>query len=227
MDQIRLARSARSRQRPPVFAEVCLHHLLLDDGLVTGADAGRFLVCPPLRSAEHVEALWQAIADGTIDAVGSDHCQDRSLVSDEIPAEAGGTAGLAYGLAGIGARLPLLLSEGLARGVPIERLMRLACENPARIFGHYPRKGALAPGSDADIVVFDPAGERVLGDRAFGDGAGTNVYAGHRQRGTIRAVVRRGQLIAADDELTGQGEGGRYLPAGPGAGLHDELVPSG
>jgi dihydropyrimidinase len=96
--------------------------------------------------------------------------------------------------------------------VPIERLVQLACENPARIFGHYPRKGALAPGSDADIVVYDPAGERVLGDGAFGDG--TSVYAGFRQRGTIRAVVRRGRLIAADDELSGAGEGGQYLSAG-------------
>jgi len=113
MDQIRLA---RSRPRPPVFAEVCLHHLLLDDRRVTGTDAGDFLVCPPLRPAGHVEALWQAIADGTIDAVGSDHCQDRSPVSDEIPAQAGGTGGLKYGLAGIGARLPLLLSEGLSAG---------------------------------------------------------------------------------------------------------------
>jgi dihydropyrimidinase len=228
IEQIRLARTRRVSRaaRPPVFAEVCLHHLLLDDHGYDGPDAGRYLVCPPLRPAGHVEAMWQAIADGTIDAVGSDHCQTRSAVSDEITDEAGGTAGLGYGLAGIGARLPLLLSEGLARGVPIGRLVQLACENPARIFGHYPRKGVLAPGSDADIVVYDPAGERVLGEGAFGDGTGPSVYAGYRQRGSIRAVVRRGQLISAADELNGQVSGGHYLPAGSPAAVPGYLLAS-
>ncbi len=190
LDQVRLA---RRRDRPQVFAEICLHHLLLDDTRHHGPDAGRFLVCPPLRSRDHVEALWEAVADGTVDAIGSDHCQT--------------------GIAGIGARLPLLLSEGLRRGLPVGRLVQLASANPARAFGHYPRKGALAPGSDADIVVFDPAGETVLGDDAFDDGTGRSVYAGLRARGCVRAVLLRGRLIVSDGMLA-PNRCGRYLPAG-------------
>jgi dihydropyrimidinase len=207
LDQVRLA---RSRDRAPVIAEACPHHLLLDDRSYAGAGAGRYLVAPPLRPAAHLQALWEALADGTIDTVGSDHCQVRSPVPDGL-APAGES--YAYGLAGIGARLPLLLSEGLARGMPIGRLMRLAAENPARAFGLYPAKGALVPGADADITVFDPAGETVLSEDGLGDGTGDSVYAGRRLGGRIRAVLRGGRTIVSDGELIDR-RGGRYLPAG-------------
>ncbi len=206
VEQVRLA---RKRDRPPVFAEVCLHHLLLDESFCAGPDARRYLVAPPLRAAGHVEALWRAVADGTIDAVGSDHSQSRSRVPDDIarPGES-----YEYGIAGIGARLPLLLSEGLSRGLPWERLVQLAAQNPARAFGHYPRKGVLAPGSDADVVVFDPAGETVLGDDAFDDGTGPSAYAGLTARGRVRAVLLRGQVLVSDGALV-QRRRGRFLAA--------------
>jgi len=122
-----------------------------------------------------------------------------------------------YGLAGAGPRLPLLLSAAAARGLPIERVARVAAENPARAFGHYPAKGALAPGSDADIVIFDPDGEAVLPGDGFGDGTGDSVYAGLATRGRIRAVLLRGQLIVSDGVLTDDRRPGRYLPAAGGA----------
>jgi dihydropyrimidinase len=207
IDQVRLA---RARCRSPVHAEVCLHHLIFDDRRYTGADAERYLVAPPLRPREHVEGLWQAVADGTVDAIGSDHCQTRSAVTGGIAAAA---KGCHYGIAGIGARLPVLLSEGLSRGVPIGRIVELASANPARIFGHYPRKGALMAGSDADIVVFEPGGETDVGPDAFDDGTGPSVYAGYRRRGRIRTVVLSGQLIVDDGVLVDQPGLGRYLPA--------------
>jgi dihydropyrimidinase len=206
LDQVRLA---RKRGRPPVTAEVCLHHLLLDDQHYGGADAERYLVSPPLRAAAQIEAMWEGIADGTVDAVGSDHCQVRSATMGALAA-----AGEVYefGLAGIGARLPLLLSEGLARGVPPTRLVQLACEGPARAFGRYPRKGTLAAGSDADLVVFDPAGETVLG--AGGPAAGS-VYQGRRLRGSIKAVLLRGRR--AGPGATTQTHG-RFLAPEPAIG---------
>jgi dihydropyrimidinase len=207
VDQVRLA---RRRGQRGVFAEVCTHHLLLDDTRYAGADAERYLVCPPLRDRSDIEALWEGLADGTIDTVGSDHCQVKSSTTGSL-AEAGHC--YTYGLAGIGPRLPLLLSAAAARGLPIERVARLAAENPARAFGHYPAKGTLAPGSDADIVIFDPDGEAVLPDDGFGDGTGDSVYAGLATRGRIRAVLLRGQLIVSDGVLTDDRRPGRYLPA--------------
>jgi dihydropyrimidinase len=207
VEQVRLA---RRRPRPPVFAEVCPHHLLLDDRRYAGPDPGRYLVAPPLRAAEDAEALWTAVADGTIDAVGSDHCQARSAVPAAIlaPGEE-----YEYGIAGIGARVPLLLSEGLARGIPITRLSQLLAEHPARIFRHFPQKGALRPGSDADLLVYDPAGETVLGADAFDDGTGPSVYAGLRLRGRIRDVLLRGRPVVTGGWPAAGPAHGRYQPA--------------
>ena len=207
LEQVRLA---RSRHRLPVIAEVCLHHLLLDDRSYSGPDPGRYLVAPPLRSPRHVEELWRGIADGTIDAVGSDHCQTRSATIGGLSASG---ESYEYGLAGIGARLPLLLSEGLARGIPIGRLVQLASENPARVFGHFPRKGALLPGSDADVVIFDPHGKSTVSEDSFDDGTGPSAYAGHPLRGHIRSVVLRGRQIVEDGQLVDHRGGGCYLPA--------------
>ncbi len=206
VEQVRLA---RRRGQRGVFAEVCTHHLLLDDTRYAGADAERYLVCPPLRDRSDVEALWEGLADGTIDTVGSDHCQVKSPTTGPL-AEAGRC--YTYGLAGVGPRLPLLLSAAAARGLPIERVAPLAAENPARAFGHYPAKGVLAPGSDADIVIFDPEGEAVLPDDGFGDGTGDSVYAGMAVSGGIRAVLLRGQLIVSGGALVDDRRPGRYLP---------------
>jgi dihydropyrimidinase len=212
VDQVRLARRRGQRD---IFAEVCTHHLLLDDTRYAGADAERYLVCPPLRDRRHVEALWEGLADGTIDTVGSDHGQVKSPVTGPL-AEAGHR--YHYGLAGVGPRLPLLLSAAVDRGLPIGRVAQLAAENPARAFGHYPAKGALAPGSDADIVIFDPGGDAVLPDDGFGDGTGDSIYRGLAVRGRIRAVLLRGQLIVSGGELVDGRRPGRYLPAAGAAG---------
>ena len=201
-------RQARESGRANVHAEVCIHHLLLDDAYYDRPDAGRYLVCPPLRSDGDIGALWAGVADGTISAVGSDHCQTRTPTGSWL-----GGHQLAYGLAGIGPRLPLLLSEATARGLTITQVARLAAENPARAFGHYPRKGALLPGSDADVVIFDPAGEALMPTDGFGDGTGDSVYSGLRTRGRIRGVLLRGRLIVAEDELVADEPGGTYLAA--------------
>jgi len=205
MQAVRRARGAR---RTDVFAEVCAHHLLLDDGYYDKPDGDRFLVCPPLRSRRHVEALWAGVADGTIDAIGSDHCQSKTPVGEWLVGNQ-----LAYGLAGIGPRLPLLLSAATERGLTMNQVALLAAENPARAFGHYPRKGALLPGSDADVVIYDPGGETFLPADGFGDGTNDSVYGGQAVRGRIRAVLARGRLIVAEGEFIDTEPGGTFLAA--------------
>jgi len=207
LDQVRLARRGRS---PEFYAEVCLHHLLLDDNCYDRADAERYLVAPPLRPPEHREALWAALADGTLDTVGSDHSQTPSRTIAELSPDG---RGYSYGIAGIGARLPLLLSRGLATGVPIERLVELAATNPARAFGHHPRKGVIAPGSDADIVVWDPRGETTLALDTFDDGTGDSVYAGESLTGRVRDVLLRGKTLVRDGSYVGGVPAGSYLSA--------------
>lgn len=205
MDQVRLA---RARHGQAALAEACVHHLLLDDSRYARADWQRYLVMPPLRDSAHVEALWAAIDDGTIDTVGSDHCQVKTRTAGQVAA-----AGhdVAYGLAGAGPRYPLLLSAAISRGLPLATATRLAAENPARAFGYFPRKGVLAPGSDADIVIFDADAETTLPDDGFGDGTGDSVYAGMTIRGTIRDVLLRGRTIVSNGTLVDRPPDGRYL----------------
>jgi len=120
---------------------------------------------------------------------------------------------VAYGLAGVGPRYPLLLSAAIGAGMPLTLVTRLAAENPARAFGHYPRKGALLPESDADIVIFDPAAETRLPSDGFGDGTGDSVYAGMAVRGEIRDVMLRGQIIVSNGTLVNHDATGTYLRA--------------
>jgi len=165
---------------------------------------------PPLRAPSHGEALWAALRDGTIDTVGSDHCQIKTATAGQVAA-----AGhdVAYGLAGVGPRYPLLLSAAIRAGMPFTLVTRLAAENPARAFGQYPRKGALLPGSDADVVIFDPAGEATLPNDGFGDGTGDSVYAGMAVCGEIRDVMLRGKIIVSNGTLVNQDPTGTYLRA--------------
>jgi len=209
IDQVRLA---RERGSPALYGEVCLHHLLLDDRRYQETDAERFLVAPPLRPAGHAEALWQALADGTLDTAASDHCQERSRTAGEFAPDG---QGYGYGIAGVGARLPLLLSHGLARGLPIDRLAEVACANPARAFGHYPRKGALAPGSDADVLIWDPAAETTIAAGTFDDGTGDSVYLGERLHGQVRDVLLGGRALVRQGRLVAEGApSGIYLAPG-------------
>jgi dihydropyrimidinase len=205
LDQVRIA---RHRGSAALYAEVCLHHLLLDDRCYQRADAERYLVAPPLRPPGHPEALWQALADGTLDTVGSDHCQERSRTIGEFAPDG---EGYSYGIAGAGARLPLLLSRGLARGVPIERLAEVGSANPARAFGHYPRKGVLAPGSDADLLIWDPAAEMTIAADTFDDRTGDSVYQGERLSGQVRDVLLGGRALVRQGRYVAEAADGRYL----------------
>ena len=205
LEQVRTARAAGS---PALWAEVCTHHLVFDHGCYARPDAERFLVAPPLRSAGDAEALWAALADGSLDTVGSDHSQARSQTIGELSPD--GT-GYSYGIAGVGARLPVLLSHGLARRVPVERLVALSSTNAAAAFGHLGRKGLVAPGHDADIVVYDPEGDLELTTTTFDDGTGDSVYAGGQLSGRIRHVLRGGEVVVSEGGFVGSDDGGSYL----------------
>lgn len=203
---IRLVQRARANGQV-VRAEVCLHHLLLDASRYRGKSAQRFLVAPPLRSKTNVEALWSALADGTVDTIGSDHSQRRYQPARKTPAD---FTSLPYGLAGIELRLPLLLSEGLRRGLPIQRIVELAATRPAQVLGLYPRKGSISPGADADLVVWDPRPESKVRASALHDGLGESPYSGMAVRGAIRFVILRGTVLVANGKLVGSASG-RYL----------------
>jgi dihydropyrimidinase len=205
---IELVGAARDRGQT-VHAEVCLHHLLLDARLYDGERAQQYLVVPPLRRRQDREALWSAIADGTVDTVGSDHAQSRYQPE---PANTRDFRSLPYGLPGIEVRFPLFLSEGLRRKIPITRLAELLATRPAQIFGLFPRKGAIMPGADADLVVWDPRPRSTVRASALHDDVGQTPYEGHHVGGAVRAVFSRGRMLASDGEMVGSASAGRSLP---------------
>lgn len=207
MDVVRAARRAEQR----VALELCTHHLVLDESLYEGPGGAAFVVGPPLRSRPDVEALWRAIADGTATTLASDHSQARYVPS----VQRNDFTSLPMGLPGIELRLPLILSEGLRRGIPVARLASVLAAGPAEAFGLRQHKGAIEPGADADLVVWDPAPTWVVESEALHDGIGETPYAGLEVQGRIRYVVQRGRVAVADGELVGKPLGSLLQPNTP------------
>ena len=190
-----------------VLAETCPHYLVLDEAVYDEPDGGRWICSPPIRSAEHREALWEALADGVLDTVSSDHnCFDRAQKGDpgtdfrEVP----------NGLPGIETRLPLLIGATLDGRLSWDRLAQVSAEAPARILGLWPRKGSLAVGADADIVLVDPAAETVLGVGHMA--TDFSPYEGRTVGGRIVSVLRRGRRVVLDGELDAAPGSGAWLP---------------
>jgi len=196
IEYIRRARTVQTDRR--VTAEACLHHILLDAAEYRGSSAQDLLVAPPLRGQEHVDAVRAAVKDGTIDAIGSDHAQHRTPVDERLCPHGGEY----YGIAGIGARLPLMLSWGIEHGISIERLAYVLSTGPARSFGYSPQKGEITVGSDADLVVWDPMEEWIVEGNTFEDGTNSSPYVGRQVRGQIRSVFLRGHCLVQDGVLS-------------------------
>jgi dihydropyrimidinase len=188
------------------FGEALLHHLLLGDELYADAElAPQFMGTPPLRPREHREALWRALADGTIDVVSTDH-GPRRRVADE-------SGGLRHraGTSGVEVRLALMHSEGVLGGrIDLPRWVEVCCTAPARLHG-FAGKGRLAPGYDADIVLFDPAAERTLTASALHSDIDHSTYEGMRVRGWPVTTIARGEVVVSDGDLRVEPGRGRFV----------------
>ncbi len=200
---------ARARREGlPAMGETCPHYLLLDEREYHRPDFGgaAFVLSPPLRTAEHRAALWAALRDGTLDVVSTDHCPftraDRERGRRDFTRIPGGGAG-------VGHRLALLYTHGVAAGrLSLERFVELVAEAPARAFGLFPKKGRIAPGADADLVLWDPRAAGTISAATHRHRTDESLYEGFQTAGAPWAVYLRGRL-AFD---------GRKVLAEPGAG---------
>jgi dihydropyrimidinase len=208
LDEIRAAR----RRGQTVHAEVCPHHLLFERADHEGPDALRYVMTPPLREAADRAALLDGLRSGDVTTYASDHCHLR-LDRDKVPVRDDFTK-IPTGVPGIGARLPLGFALGGHDPLAVERLVDAACTQPARIFGLYPQKGVLAPGSDADIVVWDPGAPARLTLEAMNDGLDWTPYEGIEVPGRVRDVMARGEHVVAGGRFVGEEHRGEYLPVG-------------
>lgn len=211
-----LVAAARARGEP-VWSEVTPHHLTHTGDMEEEIGCwGK--VNPPLRAARDTERLWRAFHDGGITCLGSDHgTGGRTRAMKE---KGGGQHNNIWGArsgnrGGLEHFLPVLMTSGVAAGrLSMEDLVRVGAENTARVFGLYPRKGVLAPGADADVVIVDPDLEATVDDAFYHCLCEVSVYRGQKFRGLAWTTIVRGRVMMETRQTVGTPGWGRHVPRG-------------
>lgn len=208
VDAIRAARQAGQA----AIGETCPQYLLLDESRYhdTPGDAAVFVMSPPLRGVEHQAALWEALTQGVIQTLATDHCPFN--LEDKMKFAATDFSRIANGCGGIEYRLSLLYSFGVQSGkIPVTRFVDLVSTRPAKVFGLFPRKGAIRIGSDADLVIWDPQLKKTItADRQWQGGDHT-VYQGLKLHGAPLLVFSRGQVVFENGTIQCEPGRGLYL----------------
>lgn len=189
LNQVREA-TARNQK---VFVETCIQYLLLDASLYEkDFEGAKWVMSPPLRQKKDQQTLWAGINQGLVQVVATDHCpfmweqkkmgeKDFSKIPNGHPA--------------IENRMELLFSEGVAKGrISLNKFVEVSSTNAAKIFGMYPQKGCIAPGSDADIVIFDPHEKHVISSASHHMNVDYSAYEGWEVTGKVKTVILRGQV---------------------------------
>jgi dihydropyrimidinase len=203
-----------------LFAETCPHYLLLTAGDVDkpGLEGAKWMCSPSLRTASDQTALWQALGCGDLQVISSDHAPYRFDASGKLSAGANPTfKQIANGLPGLEVRLPLVFDAAVSQGrLGLERFVDLTSTAPAKLYGLYPKKGALAVGADADIAIWNAAKSVRLTASMMHDRAGYTPYEGLTVKGWPETVLSRGRVVIRDGTLHAAPGSGRFLPRNAG-----------
>lgn len=206
---------ARDRGRG-VFAETCPHYLFLDESLydTPGFDAAKYVLTPPLRNHRHHKDLWRGLRTSDVQVVSTDHCPfclkgQKEIGRDDFSKIPNGGPGIEH-------RLGLLYSGGVLEGhLSLRRMVDVFATTPARLFGLFPQKGTVAVGSDADIVIFDPAIQTTISAATHHMNVDYSLYEGREITGAVRTVLSRGRVIVEDGQFVGKIGDGKFLRRGP------------
>jgi dihydropyrimidinase len=217
-EQIRWAQSRGLR----IYAETCPQYLLLTESDLDkpGGEGAKCVCSPPPRSAADQAAIWEGLANGTFTIVSSDHSpfsyagpKGKFLHGPNPP-----FTKIPNGVPGVETRLPLLFSEGVGKGrITLQQFVALTATNPARLYGLYPRKGTIAIGADADLVLWDTERDVEITNSMLHHNVDYTPYEGIRVRGWPKLVLSRGEAVMRDGEPLGAPGRGRYLRCDPPA----------
>jgi len=220
-----VARIAEARSRGlRVYGETCPQYLVLDESYLEKPDfeGAKYVWSPPLRTKDHQEALWNALRSGVLQAIGSDMCSFDFKGQKELGR--GDFSKIPNGGPTIEDRFTILYSEGVAKGrIGLNQFVDLVSTQAAKLFGLFPRKGTIAVGSDADLVLFDPKAARTIGAASHHMAVDYNAFEGMEVRGEPVSVLSRGRFVIQDRQFVGQFGAGQYLRRGRfGAGAVPE-----
>jgi len=208
LDQVRLAQS----RGDSVFAETCVQYFFFtaDDLDRPGFEGAKFVCSPPFRTSRDQEALWGGLVDGTLSVVSTDHCP-FNFATDKAHGREDFTK-IPNGVPAIEDRLIMLHHAGVNGGrITLGRFVDVTATAPARLFGLYPRKGVLAPGSDADIVLWDPRARRTISARTHHMRVDYSLFEGQTATGAPIGVWVRGMQVVDENRFVGRSGFGQYL----------------
>jgi dihydropyrimidinase len=196
----------------PAYAETCPQYLFLsyDNYEEPGFDGAKYVMSPPLREKWHQDILWKGLAKNDLQVISTDHCPFCMKEQKELGAN--DFSKIPNGAPGIETRLTLVHNGGVhQKRITLNRFVELCSTAPAKMFGLFPRKGTIAVGSDADIVVFDPKARATLGVKTLHMRVDYNPYEGTVVEGTPSAVISGGKVIIENGRFVGTRGGGRFL----------------
>lgn len=199
-----------------VYAETCPQYLLLDESNYSaeGFNGAKYVISPPLRSIQHQKVLWSGLRTGVLDTIATDHCAFNYHGQKDLGLQ--DFSKIPSGAPGVETRLGMLYTYGVMTGkLTLNQFVALTSTNAAKLFGLYPRKGTLAPGSDADIVVWDPRVSSIVTAQSLHQQVDYTPYEGYEQVGQATHVFIRGKQVVKDAQLSVQQPTGIYLPRKP------------
>ena len=200
---------ARNHGQKNIYVETCPQYLLFTQEAYKREDALKYIMSPPLREKSDCDALWKGLADGAIDVVATDHCPfefatDKQRGKDDFTK-------CPNGAPGIEERVRVMFSEGvMKRKITLTTFVKLLCTNPARIYGLYPEKGTLLPGSDADLMILDAKGSYVYKAENLVGGCDYSLYEDIKLQGDICMVMQRGQVLCQDEQFFAKAGAGHF-----------------
>ena len=214
-EALEMVTEARDRGLP-AYAETCPQYLFLsyDNYEEPGFDGAKYVMSPPLRPKETQDRLWRGLASNDLQAISTDHCpfcmkEQKELGRDDF-------SKIPNGAPGIETRMSLVHDGGVRTGkISWNRFVELTSTSPAKIFGLFPRKGTIAPGSDADLVVFDPNKKQTLSAKTLHMKVDYNPYEGREVTGVSETVLSRGKVVVENGKFVGRAGAGSFLKRNP------------